>query len=231
MRFLPVLAALAIAMGGALTVEAQGISTPQTGKAASRDTPPSSKMTVKERRRVCALVVDDSNSGYASQTAEEQRAFLRRCMTKDCDFLVRFIAAQEKRGQRVTPVVFTMTQPIDGYLEVYPFLRKDFSAGAKVNFAESRAAGGVGVNLLFVFSPFCTTPQGCNLHIYVDDGTGYKKAAYNGDDQLLAGVSRADGEVSLFFAHSGGRIGPPSPPTEYTLKGETFELTAPRKGC
>ena len=181
-------------------------------------------MTVKERRRVCALVVDGLNSGYASQTAEEQRAFLRRCMTKDCDFLVQFIAAQEKRGQRATPVVFTMTQPIDGYLEVYLFLKR-FLRRRQSELCREPGGGGVGINLLFVFSPFCTTPQGCNLHIYVDDGTGYKKAAYNGDDQLLAGVSRADGEVSLFFAHSGGRIGPPPPPTEYTLKGETFELT------
>jgi hypothetical protein len=226
MRFLPILAGFAIAMGGMLSAEAQGIS-----KAASLDTPPSSRMTVKERRRVCALIVDGLDSGYASQTAEQQRAFLRRCMNKDCDFLVQFIAAQEKREQAARPVVFTMTQPIGGYLEVYPFLTKDFSADAKVNFAENRAAGEAGINLLFVFSPLCTTPQGCNLHVYVDDGTGYKKAAYNGDDQLLAGVSRADGKVSLFFAHSEGRIGPPSLPREYTLKGETFERTEPHEGC
>jgi hypothetical protein len=124
-----------------------------------------------------------------------------------------------------------MTQPIGGYLEVYPFLKKDFSADAKVNFAENRAAGRAGINLLFVFSPFCTTPQGCNLHVYVDHGSGYKRAAYDGDDRLLAGVSRADGKVSLFFGGGGGRIGPPTPPTEYTLEGETFERTEPHEGC
>jgi hypothetical protein len=229
MRFLPILAALAVAT--APTAEAQSIP-----KAASLDTLPSLKMTVKERRRVCALVVDDLNSGYASQTAKEQRGFLGRCMTKDCDFLVQFIAAQKKRQQGATPVgVFSMPQKIDGLFEVYPFLKKDdFPAGTAAGIAEVRdktrtGAKKTGINLLFL--SYCNAAQGCVLRVYVDSGAGYKKASLDETETMVESISWAEGEVSLFFGGGGGRIGGAPPSREYTLRGERFERTEPHEGC
>jgi hypothetical protein len=188
-------------------------------------------MTAAEKKHACELVNDDP-------------AFLRRCITnKDCEFVVQFIAAQEKRRQNATAVVFTMEQNVNGLFEDYPFLKKDFPVG-NVRTARNQSAAGPGeINLLFVGS--CNTSQGCFLRVYVDDGAGYKKAVYvdnsSGstfvipEDKLPSAgvnVSRADGEVSLFFDHTGGQLGGAFHSEEYTLNGnDTFEVTELHEGC
>ena len=128
-----------------------------------------------------------------------------------------------------------MPQKIDGLFEVYPFLKKDdFPAGTAAGIAEVRdkartEAKKTGVNLLFV--SYCNATQGCVLRVYVDSGAGYKKAALDETETVVESISRADGEVSLFFGGGGGHIGGAPPSREYTLRGETFERTEPHEGC
>jgi len=186
-------------------------------------------MTAKEKKLACELAVDDPY--YLPGDADPQ-TFLKKCTTnKDCEFVAQFFAAQEKRRHEATPVGvfwrrgFGNDRPFENFLRSYPFLRNDIPSITQAGIAEVRGR----INLLFVLYPDAGLSR---LQVYVDSGAGYKKATLADETEFsVESVSWTDGEVSIFFFRSGGKIGPVPPSVEYTLKGETFERTELHEGC
>jgi hypothetical protein len=185
-------------------------------------------MTAKEQKRGCDLALDalgGPNANFSEQ----------KCMTKDCEHIAHFYAAQDNRRHEATPVgVFARqwqksdyqnnqqlrqnNQRFEKFLRDYPFLRNDIPSITQAGIAEVRGR----VNLLFV--SYSDARGLTRLQVYVDSGAGYKKAPL-GDETEFSVESvfvGADGEVSLFFYRGGGKIGPTPPPVEYTLGGPRY---------
>jgi|HubBroStandDraft_4_1064222.scaffolds.fasta_scaffold24027_3 hypothetical protein len=210
-------------------------------------------MTAKEQKRGCDLALD-----ALAENAEFYKRLTKVCMTKDCEFIAHFYAAQDKRRHEATSVgVFARqwqksdyennqqlrqnNQRFEKFLRDYPFLRNDIPSITQAGIAEVRG----NVNLLFVLYPDARGRT--RLQVYVDGGAGYKKATLDDEtESSIESVSWANGEVSLFFSRSGGRIGPVPPSVEYMLGGgtidkpknmsdeewgRTFHLTEPHEGC
>jgi len=147
--------------------------------------------------------------------------------------VAEFEGAQQKLLQGAETIVFSQDRGTADVIRSYPFLSrsmKDINGVANSTLARiaSSAGKGTGVNILFVYKrgpllpdPWCGA-DGCSLDVYVDDGTGYKKALgapYTGSG---VHVLRADGQVALFIEitrtsyRTGGQ-------RELVLKGNSFE--------
>jgi hypothetical protein len=141
----------------------------------------------------------------------------------------KFIEAQQKRLHGAEDIVFSQYRSTTDLIKSYPFLSGSLSGVNIARIAESQGEK-TGVNLLFVHKQgtlprdFWCGPAGCDLDVYVDDGTGYKKAlgaAYKG---AAVHVSRVNGQVELFIEwpqtlyFKGER--------EWLLQGNSFTETA-----
>ncbi len=152
-------------------------------------------------------------------------------------------------GQTPDQVVGILGEPLRkarvGVKEIY------FYKDLKVTFVNGKVTDGAaaqvntspeqtGVNLLFVYKLGHNAPDhwcgqdGCALDVYVDDGTGYKKAL----GWLYAGstirISRGNGQVALFIplehhvAYGGAEHLAPAtddngPQREWVLEGDSFK--------
>ncbi|MGB3550920.1 MAG: hypothetical protein WA993_09525 [Candidatus Binatus sp.] len=138
--------------------------------------------------------------------------------------------SQENREQcwkHAEEVVFSGDKGVYDLRRAYPFLKGDFQdvdASAPVRIAESLDKT-TGINMFFVSTqgPLYCGSHGCSLDVYVDRGAGFRKAlsvvAYD-----PVHISRADGQISLFFgSDNNGKI-----PLEWILKGNSFEANRPR---
>jgi len=136
---------------------------------------------------------------------------------------------REQRWKHAEEVVFSGDKGVDDLRRAYPFLKgegdfQDVDASAPVRIAESRDKT-TGINIFFVSTqgPLYCGSHGCSLNVYVDKGTGYKTAL-----DIVAfdpvHISRANGQISLFFGtDNNGKI-----PPEWILKGNSFEANRPR---
>jgi serpin B len=156
-----------------------------------------------------------------------------------------YVEAQQKLLQGAENVTSWQDWSTAGVVRPYPFLSGTLQGASAVRIAESRGGRtddvAVRENILFVYKLGGPFPygdgycghDGCSLDVYVDDGTGYKKAVgweYAGS---VIHVSRANGQIALLipvehFVVYGGAVhlakatDAKGPQNEWFLKANSF---------